>query len=185
MLIFEGSDCVGKTTAARRCVELVQNILDDNPNDDVFGYPIRYQHMTRQNSRFNFFTHYRDMLSMYAVQDRFHIGALVWHEGVMCEASLRVIEGWLAALGTFTVIFTAEDDDWYKYFLESKDTPQLFDTATLIKANDRYREMVAGIYEPRPYFDANIVVGHDTWPTDAILLGILRRWFERVRYAEC
>lgn len=179
MLIFEGGDGLGKSTAAKRIVELVAE-----QTTEEFAYPVRYAHMTRQNKHFDFFTHYRDMISLYAVQDRFHIGALAYHDNVMCEAQLRVIEGWLASLGSLTVIFVAEDTSWYSHHLANSLTPHMFSDSALLKANDKYRDIVRGNCNIVPHIDEVFDVSSG-WPSDETLMELVKSWFGRIRYAEC
>jgi len=177
MFIIEGPDNVGKTTAAKRLVHLAANVLLD---EEYPYYPIRYAHMSRPNKAFDFCHDYRDIMSMYAVQDRFHLGALVWHEGVMDKANLRLIESWLLGLGTVTVVWSVEDS-LYETMLETNSKEEMFDNRRLIEANRTYSTIGLRMHELDPIFDIH---WHSTvnkmYPNDDDLLSWLRVWYERL-----
>lgn len=176
MLILEGSDHLGKTTAAQTLVKLAAERVD-NPSVDDVAHPIRYTHMTRPNKAFDFLYDYQDLLSKYAVQDRFHLGALVWHKGVITPESLQLIESWIGCLGSYTVIFASTNDEWYRAHLEGVN--QMFDIDTLIAANDRYLQMISGVYPYNVQYDEGCIVGPD-FPTERYLNGILTAWYRRL-----
>jgi len=202
MLIIEGADHLGKTVAAKELVSMAADVAERSMikiraaeaksetaewEDGVdglcftykdFPYPIRYAHMSRPNASFNFFEDYRDILSMYAVQDRFHLGSLVWHEDVMDEAKLRLIESWLAALGSIVVVFYTTNEEWYIRHLENgKD--ELFTVEQLLVANRKYTDMATGTFTPQPRVDFPILVDPENgfpFPTPAQLMAILDKW---------
>lgn len=173
MFIIEGGDNLGKTTAAKRMVELAKSGLNDE-----FKLPIRYQHMSRPNQHFDFFQDYRDMMGRYAVQDRFHLGALAWHTGVMTHDKLRIIEGWLAGLGGAIVIFVASDDDWYREHLNSHPKDEMFDTDVILAANRRFRNDIC--YQSHPDLIWDVCTGG--FPSDETLEQWLTMWFSRLQH---
>lgn len=171
MLIIEGADNLGKTTAAKRLVKLA----DNHPSA---GYwPVRYQHMSRPNKCFDFCNDYTDMMSKFAVQDRFHMGSLVWHEGVQTLARMKVIEGRLLALGSSMIVMYAGDDDWYRRHLAEQPKDELFDAETLVTANRKFREQ-------SDYWSSMVDVMWDVcrfgFPDDIVLGAWLDRWVERL-----
>lgn len=132
MLIIEGSDNLGKTTAAKALVKLAAG---------HGRYPVRYSHMSRPNDTFDFLHDYQDISSKFAVQDRFHLGGLVWHKEKIGRDALKVIEGRLQALGSLCVIMYTSDAAWYKDHLKLHAKPELFDHEKLIVANEHYQAL--------------------------------------------
>lgn len=175
MLILEGSDDLGKTTAAKRLVHLAAERAEVEERN-ACKYPIRYEHMTRPNSGFDFYRDYMDMVSMFAVADRFHIGGMVWHDAIPYN-KLKLIESWLAAVGSFTVLFVSDDPDWYLQRLEQNKRKQMFDIETLMQANSTYLDMALGAFKFPVHHDHVIFVNHG-WPDDNALNITLDSWFD-------
>lgn len=181
MMIIEGADHLGKTTAAKRVVDiandLANQIIDSDP--EASPYPIRYQHMSRQNAGFDFLYDYRDIISMYAVQDRFHLGGLVWHDKVINAEELRLIESWLGALGSYTIIFYNSDEGEYRGWLEHQGKDEMFDIDTIMEANKKYFDMVCQTYRIPVQFDSSWDLAQG-YPTDEVLQSWLTNWMKRL-----
>lgn len=167
MLIIEGADNLGKTTACKRLVELAAS------DGVAHEYPIRYQHMSRPNHHFDFFNDYQDMISRYAVQDRFHIGALAWHDKVLPLARLRIVEGWLAAQGSLVCVLVASDEKWYREHLKSQPKQEMFSIDRILEGNKRFLQNDARQ-------DYTYDVSIHGFLTDKMLWQILREWFSRL-----
>ena len=184
MFILEGADNLGKTTAAKVLVEqAAKHAAHFRDKKRHIIRPIRYAHMTRQNEAFDFFEDYQDMISVHAVQDRFHLGALVWHDGVMDQHRLRIIEGWLACIGSYTVIFFAECDEFYRELLKKSERDEMFNIDTIIHANRQYREMVYGSHPMTPYFDTFWpMTENKMWPDHEQIQQWLEAWFQRLQH---
>lgn len=184
MFIIEGSDHLGKTTASN--VLVAQAVKHAEHFKDTEGYitrPVRYVHMTRPNIAFDFFEDYQDIISLHAIQDRFHLGALVWHDGVMDQHKLRIIEGWLASLGSYIVIFFAEDDEFYKQLLLQSSRVEMFDIDKIVHANRLFRDMVYGSHPFTPHFDAFWTMTETTmWPDHSTIQQWLEAWFQRLQH---
>lgn len=174
MLIIEGSDFVGKTTFANKLVVMA---IEDAK------YPVWYCHMSRPNPAFNWFEDYQDYLSKYAVQDRYHLGSLAYHDGVMDLATLRIIEGWLFSLGSFVVLFYCSDYDWYHERLtEHEQTVTNFDVDTLMEANHRFHSMGSFDTPVRPIVDYYIDIAPKYgYPETCHAEAILDGWYKRLR----
>ncbi len=172
MLILEGSDHLGKTTAAKGAVRLMNGRGD---------YPVRYQHMTRQAPSFNFASDYLDMMSLLAVQDRFHLGAIAYHEKVMPNECLRWLEGQILIRASVIVIFVCRNDLWYKERLQ-KSKGQMFDVDFMVEANRRYVEMV----EKRlvHYDFAKYVNGPEDFPDESDIDLWIDVWLRRLNFLE-
>jgi hypothetical protein len=184
MLIIEGADNLGKTTAAKTLVKMAGQHADHFASDDEhIVRPVRYVHMSRPNSAFDFFRDYQDMLSLNAVQDRFHLGALVWHTDVLDLHRLRIIEGWLASLGSYMVIFYCECDDFYRAWLEQHGKEEMFDVDTIVAANAIYREIVYRQHHLDPRFDQSFAMTEEQmFPDDKTIQGWLESWFQRMQW---
>lgn len=173
MLILEGSDSLGKTTAAKKLLKMA---MEDNK------YPVWYAHMSRPAKCFDFFRDYSDMMSKYAIQDRFHLGSLIWHEGVMTRERMRIIEGELAIRGSLTVVLYTSDDEWYSKQLELDKKDQMFDKDKLVAANKFYRSFAEYGEWPVDLYRADI--GHGRYLTDAQLRTLLDLWYARLDLLE-
>ena len=142
MFIIEGSDCVGKTTVAEQVVKLT-NIGGD--------FPAYYQHMTRPPEHFDFRFHYLDLMSKYAVMDRFHLGALAYHpEGTLPSYIKRWVEAHLYLRGSIIVIMYCSNDLAYRKKLErhAKERKEMFNFDFLANANKIYTELaLSGSYD--------------------------------------
>lgn len=146
MLILEGSDCLGKSTFAKLLLEEA---------DKRQMYPTFYSHMSRPNEVFNFFGHYKDMMTTYAVQDRFHIGGVVWHEAIH-QSRMSIIEGWLRSIGSMTFIFYASDLVWYRKRIEEDNRGNLLSIEAMIQANIDYNAIANNRHEVKCIVDRSV-----------------------------
>jgi len=171
MLIIEGSDCLGKTTAIDKIRKMVK---DWNP-------PILYGHMSKPNvNRFDFCQGYKHHICPFKIQDRFHLGALVWHRGHMNSGKLWSVEKRLKAAGAFTVIFFTSDYDWYRDQLKKDERGNLYSEDAMFAANIVYRGMVTGIAYPAPVVDYALDIRNGKWPDEETLIEIVDRWKQRL-----
>jgi thymidylate kinase len=171
MLILEGSDCLGKTTFAKLLL---------NEADRRNMYPTFYSHMSRPNSVFDFHEDYKDMITTYAIQDRFHLGGIVYHNAIS-QVGLEIIEGWLRSVGSVIVVFYAPDFDWYKDWIEKDNRGNLLRVDTMYNANKRFSELVLSKYGKNhlvPLIDFSIEIG--SWPDRKLAKQIIDFWFERL-----
>lgn len=179
MLILEGADHLGKTTAAKKLVQMATK--DRMAANGGPRWPIRYSHMSRPNDAFDFYRDYRDMISRYSVQDRFHIGALLWHEDKLTVPALRIVEGWLAAEGSILVVFYASNQKWYKEHLEKNPKEEMFNVDRIMEGNRRLLKLMdQKILRPEYFVD----VSEFGWITDLMLEAILQAWYERLSLLE-
>lgn len=173
MFIIEGSDSLGKTTTAKRLVELA------NKRD---LYPIRYSHMTRPPNCFNFKSDYLDLMSVCAVQDRFHLGGLVWHEeGTITDASLKWIEGQLASLGSVLVVFVSPPLI-YPHILKKYKKDEMFSEEAMIKGNAKFRKLIE--YSIVTDFTVSVSDPEKDAPGDQELERWIDLWFSRIAFVK-
>ena len=130
MLIIEGSDCLGKTTVAKK---IVNKMMEK-------GYPTIYSHMGRPNEQlFDFFLDYKKMINPYAVQDRFHLGGLAYHHNKITPQKLQIINSWIRSVGGMIVVLYAEDEQWYKQRLENDERGNLLPIVKMLDGNAFFR----------------------------------------------
>lgn len=169
MFIIEGSDCLGKTTVANKIVKMMSESV----------YPVRYEHMTRPNKNFDFFYDYKDMMSKYAVMDRFHMGGQVYHDAIS-TARMRIIEGWLQGLGSYTVLLYASDDEWYRDHLREclgDGRKEMFEIDKIIKYNRKFKRIAQDRIGSEPRFDGvwNVCGGY---ASDHVITAWTKQWSE-------
>lgn len=193
MFIIEGADCLGKTTAAKkieRIHEEEQN-YEAGVNHEMCGVPqadrpdITYKHMGRPDEEtFDFFNDYTPMMDSFSVQDRFHLGGIIWHKDKITAASLKIIEGRLLARGAFIVIMYCSDYRWYMNKLENDDRGNMFDPIRIAEANQQYHIMIQGGHELNPYFDVAWDIkkkeGSVLYPGQNVLQYWYSLWIERI-----
>lgn len=175
MLILEGSDCLGKTTFAKL-------LLDEANSRNM--YPTFYSHMSRPNSVFDFFLDYKDMITTFAIQDRFHLGGIVWHDAIS-QAKLEIIEGWLRSVGSMIIVFYTKDHRWFEEKIKNDKRENLLDIDTMLKANKRYVDLVLKYDVLHPIIDTtfNIKSYDDScpqYPNRNDAKQIIDKWFERL-----
>lgn len=175
MLIVEGADNLGKTTACKRLVELA---------DERRFLPAYYAHMGRPPARFDFKYDYRDRISFFAVQDRFHLGSLVWHKNVMHPHKMKFIQEELKKFGSITVIFYTTNPIWYRKKLDERQ--EMFSTDLIVRSNSLYSLMATSgkLYDCEVDVDFTIPIHQDSegvkYPDDKILNSILDTWEQRL-----
>lgn len=131
MLIIEGSDCLGKTTLAKKIVKKVSEM----------GYPVVYSWMTRPNEQiFDFFLDYKKMINPCAVQDRFHLGGLAYHSNRIFPRQLQIINGWIRSVGGLIVVLYAGDEEKYEQRIRKDERENLLSWPILCKGNDFFKK---------------------------------------------
>lgn len=180
MFLIEGSDNLGKTTAAKTLIKLC--------NTPDCPYPIRYGHMSRPNEDvFNFGSDYMDLISVFAVQDRFHIGGMFYHPNRISLPALRWIEGQMQIRGSFTVLLVAKETLWYEEHLRKFQKEEMFDIKYMLEANEFFihhaeRTLAGDLDDFR--FDVIHDVSEDQFVTETQLFDWKQKWFERLAFLE-
>jgi hypothetical protein len=175
MLVIEGAGRLGKTTAARRLVQMA--------HDAGFGQA-EYRHMRRPPPTFNFGSDYWPMICDHAVQDRFHLGGLAWHnigETGLDEMRVRVIQAKIHAVGGLIVVFTCSDTNWFKeQWLKTQDLTKqgvTHEIGVQIDANEYFTWQLAD------WADQIVEVGPGGFVTDQKLSELLAEWMNRRQFA--
>jgi hypothetical protein len=178
MLILEGSDCLGKTTFA--------NLLVKMAAEDA-RYPIYYAHMTRPNKAFNFCSHYKERITKFAVQDRFHIGGIVWHNAISNDA-LEIIERDLFQTLSQVIVFYTTDRKWFLEKLQSDKRGNLLSIETMLNANNNYYRIAKGGHPLNVKVDFSFNIkssdGEPTYPGEKEAREILDSWYKNLEILE-
>lgn len=174
MLIIEGSDNLGKTTFAKK---LIKYIWDHDK------YPCMYSHMTRPNeATFDFFKDYEMMINPYTIQDRFHLGAIAYHENKITTEHLNRIDEWIRDAAGFVVLLFAEDEDWYRKWLSKDRRGNLLTNDKLCKANSIFTQIATQEHSLHPDFAYAFDLSNGHFVSDKNIELIAERWIERRRW---
>lgn len=176
-LILEGPDHVGKTTFANLLVK----------EAEALGLPAHYSHMSKPPKNFDWYRNYLQRAQPFAVQDRFHLGGIVYgklyHGTEITPNSLRMLDAHLALQGSMTIVMYHGSDDTYAQRLEESPKEEMFDPKSLIAVNQMYRGIVRSElvgYE----FDITGEIDLDCgFPDVTIAKDIVRRWYNRIATA--
>lgn len=166
MLILEGADCIGKTTTAKRICKI---------------FDLQMRHMSRPDSNFNHA--YEGMLGRH-VQDRFHLGEVVYGRMLMGGGpytsfdKMKLIQSYLRWQGCLTVIMYAEEE-WLRNQLKKQyeGREEMYSVPQILAANEAYRRLATADNHGEPYCDVSFNVT-DGWPCD----GEITTWFMSWRY---
>lgn len=132
MLIIEGPDGVGKTTAAQKLCKYT-------------GWD--YKHMSKPGPTFNHFLDYMRLAKEDAVWDRFHLGSLAYGAIISKEGQDQNYERFRAVcraldfFGVTTIIMYARESWWLRKRLSEDTREQMYDLEKIIAVNDVYRWM--------------------------------------------
>jgi hypothetical protein len=131
MLVIEGGDCLGKTVLAKKIVRKVSKL----------GFPVVYSWMTRPNEQlFDFFLDYKKMINHCAVQDRFHLGGLAYHQDKISKDHLQIINSWIRSIGGLIVVLYAEDENRYRERLEHDERGNILSIDLMCRGNNFFKK---------------------------------------------
>lgn len=148
MLIIEGTDLVGKTKVCHDLAAMLPSHV--------------YQHLSRPPANFDHDTQYFELMGRRLIRDRFHLSEFAYKfaqglEPGISPESLRLIDGHLRLLGTVQVIIYVDDCFLERRHAELAERGEMYDLATIIKANNHYREMALAFRKYRGRkFDVDI-----------------------------
>lgn len=132
MIIVEGTDRVGKTTLCKKLLERLPTHI--------------YSHSTKPPKDFDYYWGYIDRISPNVVQDRFHMGEVVYSRvrGVRSELGseeYRLVDAALRQVGAFTVVITTLRQTLEKRLDGEDMTQQMYNKEQIIRANDLFSHM--------------------------------------------
>lgn len=167
MLIVEGSDCLGKTTMIQKMRKMVSHW---NP-------PILYSHMSRPNEDlFDFDTHYVELMTKFTIQDRFHLGGLVYHANRFSKDKLDRVESMLHCYRSLVVVLYTSDYSWYRQRLEADTRGNMLALDTMLAANESFHTMVRGTHPLDPEVDFYFDILDGRYPTDEFIEYVVQMW---------
>jgi hypothetical protein len=180
MLIIEGSDYLGKTTAAKRLAEMIHEQWGgDRGNADVY-----YRHKTKPEPDENTLSWFMRNTG-FRIQDRYHLSSIAYgvalgaYEHNPSWAEFRALQRWLRWMGCVTVVFYASDSQkWYKTL--EWDATQMYrrDQAELV--NEAFKGLAGGYNHGERWCDYAVDVSNG-WPDPEQLAEWFDEWRERQR----
>ncbi len=185
MFIIEGGDSLGKTTLAQKIVA--------RANARHEFSPITYGHMSRPDLKtFDFCFDYIKMINPLSVQDRFHLGGMVYHNEVI-EHGVRkdyfpddkrqFVEGALRMNGVFILLLTTYNDEWYENKLKEENRDQMYNVSDMMEYAGKFANLIT---HPNIWIDdVKYINGSDEYADDAEIDNWIDQWFKRLRLAMC
>lgn len=160
MLIIEGPDNVGKTTAAQRICAAT-------------GWG--YHHMSRPSDSFDHLGGYLEQVSTWRVFDRFHLGAFTYGQTLSNVPQnthvtrLLAVMRLLRFMGNPTVIVYSSSDAWLLEKIEASERAEMYHKDQIMVVNEVYRWMAKGHLRGTPFADWAHDVASLGYPSDAQL----------------
>jgi len=170
VIIIEGADGVGKTTAAEYLAKKMGELLQRSSE-------ACYRHMDRPSPRFDHFMEYAQQVGP-VVQDRFHLGNVVYQrmlakgQGGLDAKRFCMVQRYLRWQGALVIVLVA-DHDWLADRFHLKE--ELYKKETVLAANEGFRLLTKTTNRGEPYCD----LFHDVtrgWPNEADLDGWIANW---------
>lgn len=170
MIILEGPDNVGKTTAAKKLAAIIAEELK-LPADRC------YRHMTKPPDDFDHVREYMERVGPH-VQDRFHLGAITYgrltgNGNCPTARKMHLVQRYLRWQGCVVVVMHAERD-WLRRSQFGKE--EMYRLDTILDVNDAYRALLSTTNRGEPYHDIEHDVSKKGWPDDAMLRTWIDAW---------
>ena len=135
MIILEGADNLGKSTAAKTLADILADRMDQPCPVIPHGPPVNALG-----------EYHRDTLAQFAVHDRGHLGWLVWQGLLGCDgqafdgSKFNGLVSGLRRQRAMVVVLSAADD-WYIEREMVSGRPEMYEAALRISANRIFREL--------------------------------------------
>lgn len=175
MIIIEGPDQIGKTTAARTLAHMMAEHMG---SQDAMRF---YRHMGKPAPTFDHTLGYMNPQAV--VQDRFHLGSLVY--GLMLgrgeyptHQQMLKVQRWLRWTGCLTVIMYGEAE-WFREKLTARD--ELYSREQIIQSNQCFSLLSEIRNHGEPFADVTLNVTRDGYPTG----DMLNAWFAQWKASWC
>ena len=132
MIIIEGPDNVGKTTAAEGLARFM-------------GEPWHRIHMSKPADDFDYFRDYMERFESNAVYDRFHFGGLIYghllglHPESLTPRRFDILCRYLRWRRTLVIVMVDGDSEGYRAHLGGKE--EMFDVEMLCEANQLFQQV--------------------------------------------
>ncbi len=175
MIILEGTDHVGKTTAAQAMCEIIGERLSRPPLT-------LYGHMSRPPESFDHVAEYMRAVRA-GVQDRFHLGSIVYGRilggGTFTLARrMRVVQAYLRWTGCHVVVFTCSRDMLRRRLAASVNKEQMYRQDQILDAGEAFRGLSVSSNLGEPYCD-QVVDVTEKWPTREELTAVVDSWWAK------
>lgn len=176
MIIIEGADAVGKTTAAQTLCKLIQARFRTDATVREL-----YRHMSKPSDDFDHFSDYVTLIHE-GVQDRFHLGAMVYGKMLGCgryptSRKMRCLQRYLRWTGCVTVILTGERK-WLSDQLEKSPKTEMYAKEQILDANECYKALATSHNRGENWADIWLDVTTE-WPSEKVLSGVIETWRTR------
>lgn len=170
MIVVEGSDNVGKTTACLALARMIAEETRRRPEEC-------YRHMSRPPPGFDHMREYSEMVGPHA-QDRFHLGAVAYGrlgaDGTCPSArQMRIVQRMLRWQGVLVVVMHAERD-WLRRSQFAKQ--EMYALDTILDVNDAFRMLAVTANRGEPYCDLDYDVSKHGYPDERVLRGWVDQW---------
>lgn len=140
MILLEGADLLGKTTAAHKLVKMATDKKE----------PLSYLKLGRESHDKFTFDYFRSRIANYMVCDRGHLSNLIYSR-VYDSVPTQLVNDWrefdkieqmIKAFGGFTIIFFALPDDYEKIVKATWRDDEDFDVDTCMRVNQEYFNLI-------------------------------------------
>lgn len=172
MIILEGADCTGKTTAAKRLVEIMS---------EVTKREARYSHMSKPPEDFDHLTEYVKNIRL-GVQDRYHLGSIVYGAMLGRGSSLsaprmELVQRHLEWQGCLVVIMHASRER-LREILSASDKAEMYSSEDILRANDCYKVLAQSTNRGLKYCNVDFNVDRG-FPKEETLRQWVQQWTGR------
>lgn len=168
MIILEGPDQIGKTTAAMRLRQMIAEYTR-RPETDC------YRHMSKPDLNFDHFESYIAGLGSH-VQDRFHLGAIVYglllgRGSYPSSQHMLIVQRMLRWRGALTIIMHGEQQ-WMRENLKSR--AEMYNAEQILVSNQAFAMLAGSTNCGESYCQIAYNVSRCGYPSEETL----RFWFE-------
>lgn len=168
MIILEGADQVGKTTAARVLAKKIATHVGVTED-------LAYRHMSRPPADFDHFEGYLSDMTPRA-QDRYHLGAIVYgmmlNRGTYPHAQrMLLLMRMLRWRGALTIVMYSEDK-WLRENLVARN--EMYNREVILASNLAFMHLASNALNGEPYCQLAYNVTRHGYPSEETL----EEWFK-------
>ena len=172
MIILEGADCLGKTTAAEALCKRMAS--EFGGGDSAY-----YRHMTKPPDTIDHVAHYFNGVGCH-VQDRYHLGSVTYGRIIgggsfTTPRRMRVVQQYLRWMGCVTVIFVASRQFLADQLKRAGSRKEMYSRANILDVNEAYWGLANSSNNGVQWCDYLIDVTHG-WASQQRLDEIFDAW---------
>lgn len=142
MIVIEGTDCVGKTTLARKLVERLNFFSDGKLGENWF-----YAHLSSPSDGWDYYWDYVRLMQQNIILDRFYMSELAYRT-VKEDTTPRInpdhipfLEAGLLMMGAVTVVLVGDHTEITARYSEK---PEMFKLDKVLAVNEWFRWSTMG-----------------------------------------